>query len=168
MSRRDDWTTALEDMLSEINYSVYIRTGTDTVKRRTTNARTATSIPISSYQTNVTPFVNTTIENTYFKTRYSHFSTWINNLNYSNYPDEKKNGFATAIRRYLELADNNRYNFKVLDQQIIKDFNEYNTKVSASNADAYLRGYYDALTIIKKVLYQSKLMRFQELTNKTR
>ncbi len=164
-NREKDWTTDLDELFSSWEDSVSIKVTTDTATR----VQYGDTLRRKTYETTVSsimPYVNSTIENTYFKSRYSHFTTWINNLNYTGYPDEKRNGFVSCIGRYMELANNNKNNFKVLDNQITSDFTEYSKEVKNSSADNFLLGYYDALLIIKRVLYQSRLVRYQELTNK--
>lgn len=115
---------------------------------------------------NSVPYVEPMVEKTIYNSRYSQFVKCLQNIIYGNYPQEKKNGYVSAIDRYLTLANNNPKNFKILDEQIEKDFQDYKQRVSGS-PDAYLSGCFDALCLIKKLLYQSKIARFQELASKT-
>lgn len=115
---------------------------------------------------NTVPYVEPMVEKTIFNSRYTQFVKCLQSIIYGNYPQEKKNGYVSAIERYLSLANNNPKNFRVLDEQIEKDFQDYKQRVSG-NPDAYLSGCFDALCLIKKLLYQSKIARFQELASKT-
>lgn len=165
MSNRNDWTNVLDEMLTEIDDGIHIAQTGDTANKKTTGDSLSrkTTARVTSADL---PFVSATIENTYFQSRYSHFTTWINNLNFINYPDEKKIGFTSAINTYLEMANSNKTSFKKLDIQVVKDIKEAGSKLRENPTDPFLNGYCDALLTIKKVLGQSKLVRFQELSNK--
>jgi hypothetical protein len=43
---------------------------------------------------------------------------------------------------------------------------DYKNKVRTSNTDDYLRGYYDALLMVKKILNNSRMAKLAELANK--
>ena len=139
---------------------VYKNTSTARVFRNSaqTNVRRNT-------ENRVLPTVEDAVEKTIYKSRYTHFVQSVKHLNYKNYPDTKRSGFDSAINTYLDLANANQKNFKVLDERLLKDLADCREKIVQS-ADQYLYGYSDGLAVIKKLLNMSKITRFQELTGK--
>ena len=111
----------------------------------------------------VLPYVDPFIERTVYKSRYTQFVKCLNNLVYKSYSADKLEGFSSAVKRYLSLAENNSKDFKVLDMQIKKDLQDCKNKDSN---ESYFLGYKDAISLISKLLNQTKIARFQELNNK--
>ena len=51
------------------------------------------------------------------------------------------------------------------EQRVAADLNTSRQKMNTITIDGYTQGYYDALTMVKKVLHNSKLARLRELSN---
>ena len=57
-------------------------------------------------------------------------------------------------------------NLIVVETQVADDLATCRRKMRTITIDGYTQGYYDALTMVKKVLHNSKLARLRELSNK--
>ena len=53
-----------------------------------------------------------------------------------------------------------------VEQMVVDDLSTCMSKMRTVTVDGYTQGYYDALGMVKKVLYNSKLARLRELSNK--
>ncbi len=177
MAENKSWNDSLDEMLSKLNNGDYIDQSVNEFKkgvddtvigvRKTVNKNGKTSYTTSnSVYKIVVPHINRTIENTKYSSRYHQVISCLENIQYDNYPYDKKEGYDACIEKYINDVKTHQNSFKAIDQQIDSDMKEYKSKVKASNVDAYLQGYYDALLMVKKVLNNSKLARLQELANK--
>ena len=52
-----------------------------------------------------------------------------------------------------------------MEEQVTDDLLTCSQKMNTITIDGYTQGYYDALTMVKKVLHNSKLARLRELSN---
>ena len=52
-----------------------------------------------------------------------------------------------------------------VEEQVSDDLLTCSQKMNTITIDGYTQGYYDALTMVKKVLHNSKLARLRELSN---
>lgn len=177
MAENKSWNDSLDEMLTKLNNGDYIDQSVNEFKRGVDDTvigvrKTVGKNGNTTYTTNsnvykvVVPHINRTIENTKYPSRYQQVLTCLENIQYDQYPDDKKQGYQSCINKYIDDVKNHQNSFKALDLQIDRDMREYKSKVKTSNVDAYLQGYYDALLMIKKVLNNSKLARLQELANK--
>jgi hypothetical protein len=128
-------------------------------KRGTTNSYTR-----STYST-VRPRIKSDVEVASFSSRYDQIIASLSNIVYDNYAAGKKDGYEEAIKRYLEMTQQYKNNLLHVEQQVASDLETIQKKMNTITIDGYTQGYYDALTMVKKVLHNSKLARLRELSN---
>lgn len=172
MANNKSWNDSLDELLAKLNNGDFVdqsvREFAKTVSNTTsgyTSSGTSSRYTSSTYRS-VIPHVNRTIESTNYASRYLQVVTCMENIVYGKYPTSKKDGYQQCISRYIEECKNHSNNLKFVEESVTKDMNEYKAKVSAATVDGFLQGYYDALLMVKKLLYNSKLARLQVLTNK--
>ncbi|NLZ74930.1 MAG: hypothetical protein GX914_00325 [Erysipelotrichia bacterium] len=168
------WSESLDEMLAKLNNGDFVdqslyefeKTINDSVlgsQKKTTKRGNVYST--TNYKT-VVPHINRTVENAKYSSRYLHIVNCLENIVYDKYPESKKEGYQKAVGYYLEEIKKHQNSLKAFDQQVNVDMATYKNKVRTSNTDDYLRGYYDALLMVKKILNNSKLAKLAELANK--
>lgn len=170
------WNEKLDEMLADLNEGNYVDQSIDefeqtiddnvlSVKRATRRSYNTTATNVKNTYRNVVPHINRTVEATNYPTRYAQITTCLENIVYNNYPEEKKAGYNQCIQHYLDMVHSCQ-SLKDVDITIVDEMKEYKAKVKTTEEDDFLRGYYDALLMVKKVLNASRLARLQELANK--
>lgn len=167
------WSESLDEMLAKLNNGDFVdqslyefeQTISDSVLGTQKTAKRANLYSTTNYRT-VVPHINREVENAKYSSRYLHIVNCLENIVYHKYPESKKEGYQKAINYYLEEIKKHQNSLKAFDQQVSIDMATYKTKVRTSNTDDYLRGYYDALLMVKKILNNSKLAKLAELANK--
>ncbi len=168
------WSESLDEMLAKLNNGDFVdqslyefeKTINDSVLgAQNKTARKGNVYSTTNYKT-VIPHIDRAVENAKYSSRYLHIVNCLENIVYNNYPESKKEGYQKAINYYLEEIKKHQASLKAFDQQISIDMATYKNKVRTSNTDDYLRGYYDALLMVKKILNNSKLAKLAELANK--
>jgi hypothetical protein len=165
------WNDSLDELLAKLNNGDFVDQSVNEFARTVSSTTSTASGGTNSRYTSATyrsviPHVNRTIESTNYASRYLQVVTCMENIVYGKYPASKKDGYQQCILRYIEECKNHSNNLKVVEQSVNNDMSEYKAKVSTATVDGFLQGYYDALLMVKKLLYNSKLARLQVLTNK--
>lgn len=167
------WNEKLDEMLADLNDGNFVdqsinefeKVVDDTVMSVKKATRSGSTVNVKTTYKNAVPHVNRTIEASNYTSRYSQVVTCLENIVYNNYPSEKRAGYQQCIDQYLnEIHGTN--SLKQLDNQIIEEMKVYKQKVKNTEVDDFLKGYYDALLMVKKTLNASRLARLQELANK--
>ena len=114
----------------------------------------------------VKPTIKPSVETATFASRYEQVMACLDNISFTGYSAEKKEGYQAAINRYRELAEKTPSNLLPLENSINSDITTSQRKIRTSTVDPYLSGYYDALLMVKKILFNSKLARLRVLSNK--
>ena len=172
MATNKSWNDSLDELLAKLNNGDFVDQSVREFAKTVSNTTSAyTSGGTSSRYTSATyrsviPHVNRMIESSSYASRYLQVVTCMENIVYGKYPASKKDGYSQCIARYIEECKNHSSNLKVVEESVTKDMNEYKAKVNSVTVDGFLQGYYDALLMVKKLLYNSKLARLQVLTNK--
>jgi len=133
----------------------------DDVRRKGTSSRYTRS----TYAT-LKPTIEPEFETKVYSSRYEQVTTCLAHLSYNNYPQGKKDGYEEAIRRYQEMIDSNSKDLHPVEVQVNSDINTCQSKLREVTVDGYTQGYYDALLMVKKVLFNSKLARLREISNR--
>ncbi len=138
----------------------------DTVKSyRQTKTTRGKNYQRTTYST-VKPTIKANVETASYNSRYEQIMACLENISYVGYGNEKKEGYQGAINRYHELVKESPSDLRKLEIDINDDINTCQSKMRSSTLDAYTQGYYDALLMIKKIFFNSKLARLRELSNK--
>ena len=170
MSNEKDWYSSLDDLILKLNSGDFIDQSLNEFKK---TVNTTVSSQGSSTQTKKTsgiykevlPRINRTVESTNYGSRYKQITACLEKIEYGNYNSEKQNGYKQCISAYLNELYNST-DLKTLESRINSEMSEYKKKVGSQQLDNFLIGYYDALLMVKKVFYNSKLARMQELSSK--
>ena len=160
----------LDELLEKLNsgdfvdqsmheFSNTVKGYNDSKRKRGTNSYTR-----STYST-VRPRIKSDVEVASFSSRYDQIVASLSNIVYDNYAAGKKDGYEEAIKRYLEMVQQYKNNLLHVEQRVAADLNTCRQKMNTITIDGYTQGYYDALTMVKKVLHNSKLARLRELSN---
>ena len=167
-----NWNDSLDELLAKLNNGDFVDQSVNefakTVNKTTStqsSAGTSSRYTSTTYRS-VVPHVNRTVESTNYPSRYLHVVNCMENISYGKYPASKKDGYSQCISRYLEECKNHSNNLKSVEEMVNSDMADYKARVNAATVDGFLQGYYDALLMVKKLLYNSKLSRLQVLTNK--
>ena len=64
------------------------------------------------------------------------------------------------------MIDSHSRDLQPVEVQVNSDINTCASKLREVTVDGYTQGYYDALLMVKKVLFNSKLARLREISNK--
>ena len=166
----------LDELLDKLNSGDFVdqsmhefsNTVNDTVKGYNDTRRkkgTANSYTRSTYST-VRPRIKADVEVASYNSRYDQIITSLSNIVYDSYAQGKRDGYQQAIDRYLEMTKQYKNNLIVVETQVADDLATCRRKMRTITIDGYTQGYYDALTMVKKVLHNSKLARLRELSNK--
>ena len=165
----------LDELLEKLNSGDFVdqsmhefsNTVNDTV-RGYNNARkrtgTSSRYTRSTYST-VRPRIKADVEVASFSSRYDQIIASLSNIVYDNYPQGKRDGYQQAIDRYIELTKQYKNNLLHVEEQVTDDLLTCSQKMNTITIDGYTQGYYDALTMVKKVLHNSKLALLRELSN---
>ncbi|MGN1398425.1 MAG: hypothetical protein ACI4WG_00270 [Erysipelotrichaceae bacterium] len=167
------WNESLDEMLAKLNNGEFVNQSINDFEKAINDSVYGTKYKTNSYKgystTNyrtVQPYVNKAIDNTKYDSRYQQIKQCLSNIEFENYPDEKRAGYQQALDYYLAETDKYNDNLKLLEAEIKNDINTYRSKVRSSNVDSFLLGYYDGLQMVKKIINNSKNARFAELNNK--
>ena len=162
----------LDELLEKLNSGDFadqsMHEFSNTVKGYNTSKRsrgTSGSYTRSTYST-VRPRIKADVEVASFNSRYEQIIASLSNIVYDNYASGKKDGYQQAIDRYIELVKENGNDMRKVEQMVVDDLSTCMSKMRTVTVDGYTQGYYDALGMVKKVLYNSKLARLRELSNK--
>lgn len=164
----------MDEMLAKLNNGDFVdqslyefeKTINDSVLgARYQSTRKGSTYSTTNYKT-VVPHIDRAVENAKYSSRYLHIVNCLENIVYHRYPESKKDGYQKAISYYLEEIKKHQSSLKAFDIQVSEDMAAYKNRVRSSNTDDYLRGYYDALLMVKKILNNSKLAKLAELANK--
>ena len=173
--RQTNYSDPLDELLEKLNSGEFVDQSMhefnevvkdtvknyDDVKRKGTSSRYTRS----TYAT-LKPTIMPEFETKTYTSRYEQVTTCLNNLSYNNYPQGKKDGYVEAIRRYLEMIDSHSKDLQPVEIQVNSDINTCQSKLREVTVDGYTQGYYDALLMVKKVLFNSKLARLREISNR--
>ena len=171
MSSEKDWYSSLDDLILKLNSGDFVDQSLNEFKKtvnktvEVVNSSTTTSKKTSGVYSEALPRINRTVESTSYPSRYQQITTCLEKIEYGNYNAEKQNGYKQCVKVYLDELYNGA-DLKALETRINSDMSEYKKKVKSQQEDNFLKGYYDALLMVKKVFYNSKLARMQELANK--
>jgi len=171
---KKDWNTSLDEMLRKLSNGDFVDQSLhefeQTLSKATNNSRTNKTSTSSSYQSTtyktVVPHVDKSIESATYPSRYDHVINCLEHIVYDRYPSSKKDGYVACINFYRGEVQSNSTNLKPVENRVVSDMGEYKLKVKGVTADGYLLGYYDALLMIKRILFNSKLSRLQALSNR--
>ena len=168
---RTNYTDPLDEILDKLNSGSFTDQSpyefTETVKSYTQNkkARTTTAYKRNLYST-VKPVIKGAVETANYDSRYQQVTECLNNIDYSGYSDEKAEGYRQGIQRYLELISQNVMDLRPVETQVAGDISTCQAKLKSTTVDNFFMGYYDSLLMVKKVLFNSKIARLRELSNK--
>ncbi len=176
MARKKIYTDPLDELLDKLNSGDFIdqsvhefnETVNDTVQGYQQSRRskgTANSYTKSTYSTK-RPVIKPEIETAQYTSRYEQVTACLSNLEFTGYAAGKKDGYQQAIDRYLQLVKENSSDLRKVEGFVNEDITTCSSKMRTVTVDGYTQGYYDALAMVKKVLYNSKLSRLRELSNK--
>lgn len=173
--KRDQYTNdPLDELLDKLNSGDFMDQSihefseviNDTVKSyrkaRTTRGK---NYQKTTYST-IKPIIRADVETASFDSRHEQVLACLDNITYVGYGNEKKAGYQAALSRYRELVEKNPSYLKDLELDVNDDINTCQSKMRKQSLDSYTQGYYDALLMIKKILFNSKLARLRELSNK--
>ena len=173
-NKHANYSDPLDELLEKLNSGDFLdqsmhefnATVNDTVKSYNDVKRKGTSSRYtrSTYNT-VKPTIKADIETRQYTSRYEQVVTCLKNLNFDNYPSGKQDGYTSAIETYLDSIEKNPHNLKDIEERVNTDINTCQNKMREITVDGFTQGYYDALLMIKKVLYNSKLARLREISN---
>ncbi len=187
MSTNQSWNDSLDEMLEKLNNGDFVDQSISEFEKTITQSnRTSTSYSSygsnGSYRTNstasskttssknsyssVVPHIDRNVESATYPSRYLQVITCLENIVYDRYPYEKQEGYQSCINYYIELVKSNNNNLKPVEQEVENSLKEYKQRTSGATVDGFLQGYYDALLMVKKCLYNSKLARLQVLSNR--
>lgn len=164
----------LDELLDKLNSGDFIDQSiyefseviNDTVQNyHETKTTKGKNVARTSYAT-TKPIIKPEVETATFKSRYDQVVSCLENISYTNYAQDKKEGYQAAIARYREAVDKTPNNMMDLERSIVDDISTCQRKIRTSTYDGYMSGYYDALLMVKKILFNSKLARLRELSNK--
>ena len=160
----------LDELLEKLNSGDFadqsMHEFSNTVKGYNTSKRsrgTSGSYTRSTYST-VRPRIKADVEVASFNSRYEQIIASLSNIVYDNYASGKKDGYQQAIDRYIQMTTQYKNNLLHVEQQVASDLETCSQKMNTITIDGYTQGYYDALTMVKKVLHNSKLARLRELS----
>ncbi len=185
MSTKESWNDSLDEMLEKLNngdftdqsISEFEKTINQTNRVNTsyssygsngsyrTNSTANTASAKNSYSS-VVPYIDRNTESATYPSRYLQVITCLENIVYDHYPDDKQEGYTSCIKYFIELVKSNNHNLKPVEQEVDNSLKEYKQRTTGANVDGFLQGYYDALLMVKKCLYNSKLARLQVLSNR--
>ncbi len=174
-TRKNSYTSdPLDELLSKLNsgdftdQSIYefSEVVNDTVQNyHQTKTTRGKNVARTTYTT-TKPIIKPEVETASFASRYDQVISCLDNISYTGYASEKKEGYQSAIARYREMVEKTPRNLLSLEVSINTDINTCQRKIRTSSVDSYMSGYYDALLMIKKILFNSKLARLRELSNR--
>lgn len=176
MARKKVYSDPLDELLDKLSNGDFVdqsvhefnETVNDTVKGYQDSKRskgTARSYTRSTYSTKK-PVIIAAVETAQYDSRYDQVIACLSNLDFTGYAAGKKDGYQQAIDRYLELVKEHGKDLRKVEIMVSDDLSTCLTKMRSVTVDGYTQGYYDALGMVKKVLYNSKLARLRELSNK--
>ena len=165
----------LDELLEKLNSGDFVdqsmhefsNTVNDTVRGYNDARRkqgTANRYTRSTYST-VKPRIKADVEVAAYSSRYEQIISSLSNIVYDNYAQGKRDGYQQAIDRYIEMTQQYKNNLLHVEEQVAEDLLTCSQKMNTITIDGYTQGYYDALTMVKKVLHNSKLARLRELSN---
>lgn len=176
MARQKIYTDPLDELLDKLSNGDFVdqsvhefnETVNDTVKGYQSSRRsrgTSNSYTKSTYSTK-RPVIKPEYENAQYVSRFEQVTTCLNNLDFTGYASGKKDGYQQCIERYIQLVKENQNDLRKVETFVNDDISTCASKMRTVTVDGYTQGYYDALAMVKKVLYNSKLARLRELSNK--
>ena len=176
MARKKVYSDPLDELLDKLSSGDFIdqsvhefnETVNDTVKGYQESKRTkgtAGSYTRSTYSTKK-PIIVPAIETASYESRHEQVIACLSNLDFTGYATGKRDGYQQAITRYIELVNENEKDLRKVEIMVVDDISVCMSKMRSVTVDGYTQGYYDALGMVKKVLYNSKLARLRELSNK--
>ena len=176
MARKKVYSDPLDELLDKLNNGDFVdqsvhefnETVNETVQGYQETKRskgTARSYTRSTYSTKK-PIIVGSVETASYDSRHEQILACLSNLDLTGYAAGKKDGYQQAIDRYIELVKENGNDMRKVEQMVVDDLSTCMSKMRTVTVDGYTQGYYDALGMVKKVLYNSKLARLRELSNK--
>ena len=174
-TRRNNYTSdPLDELLNKLNsgdfmdQSVYefSEVVNDTVKGyHQTKTTRGKNVARTTYSV-TKPTIKPEVETANFASRYDQVISCMDNISYTGYAAEKKEGYQSAVTRYREMVEKTPANLMSLENSVNQDIVTCQRKIRTSSVDNYMSGYYDGLMMVKKILFNSKLARLRDLSNK--
>jgi hypothetical protein len=175
---KTNWSDSLDDMLEKVTDGAFVNSSlnefekvvNDALKNQPSGSTTSSKSTADAYSakaktsyTETKPLINNMYESSDYASRYDQIDNCLHNITYpANYDSEKAAGHKAAVQQYSNLLPANQMDLRPVEEQLAADILTCQKKLV--RPEPYLQGYYDALLLIRKVFYASKLARLQELS----
>ncbi len=170
---KNSWSDSLDDMLTKLNDGAFSNSSLNEFSKVVNDtlgnphivrpsADAYASKAATSY-TETKPLIESQYEDSLYGSRYDQVDNCLRHLVYpTNYNSDKAAGHKAAVSQYLQLIGPARSDLRPVEKRLADDILTCQQKLI--HPEPYIQGYYDALLLIRKIFYNSKLARLQELS----